>query len=82
MAAVPAEPHRDAPKRSLVKAVSWRITGSIDTFCISWIVTGHPIVALTISGIEVFTKIALFYCHERVWMRIKWGQKNSHDYHI
>lgn len=77
-----ATPSRDAPKRSLVKAVSWRITGSIDTFLISWIVTGQPIIALTISGIEVFTKITLFYLHERVWGRIRWGQRNNQDYHI
>jgi uncharacterized membrane protein len=82
MAAAPAEAHREAPKRSLVKAVSWRITGSIDTFILSWIFTGDPKIAGTIASVEVFTKIALFYFHERLWMRISWGQKITQDYHI
>ena len=66
---------RDAPSRSFIKAVSWRITGSIDTFLIGWLVTGSPLIAGTISAIEIFTKIFLFYLHERVWSRIRWGQK-------
>lgn len=72
-APLPSDMHR----RSLVKAISWRVTGSVDTFLISWIVTGQPILALTISGIEVFTKIFLFYLHERLWHRIRWGKKNT-----
>ena len=72
-APAPADSHR----RSLLKAISWRVTGSVDTFVISWIVTGHPILALTISGIEVFTKIFLFYLHERIWHRIRWGKKTT-----
>ncbi|MFM9889490.1 MAG: DUF2061 domain-containing protein [Rickettsiales bacterium] len=71
----PAAPSpTDSHRRSLVKAVSWRITGSIDTFLISWLVTGHPIIALSISAIEVFTKIFLFYLHERIWHRVRWGR--------
>ena len=66
---------KEAHRRSFAKAVSWRILGSIDTFLISWIVTGHPVVAATISAVEVFTKILLFYLHERVWSRIRWGRK-------
>jgi uncharacterized membrane protein len=62
--------------RSILKAVSWRITGSIDTFIISLIITGKPFIALSISGIEVFTKITLFYLHERVWNKVKFGRKN------
>ncbi|MBX9726761.1 MAG: DUF2061 domain-containing protein [Rickettsiales bacterium] len=66
---------KEAHRRSLAKAVSWRVLGSIDTFLISWLVTGHPVIAATISAIEVFTKIFLFYGHERVWGRIRWGRK-------
>lgn len=69
----PAEFHR----RSLAKAVSWRVTGSIDTFLIGWLVTGNPIIAGTISAIEVLTKIILFYLHERAWGKVKWGRKPS-----
>ncbi len=65
-----AETHQ----RSLAKAVSWRLTGSVDTFILSYLVTGSGKMAGTISAIEVFTKIALFYVHERVWARLPWGR--------
>ena len=66
---------KEAHRRSLVKAVSWRILGSLDTFLISWLVTGHAVMAATISAIEIFTKIFLYYGHERIWGRIRWGWK-------
>src|SRR5437016_865594 len=61
-------------KRSLAKATSWRIAGSVDTTMISWIVTGRIPSALQIGSIEVFTKITLFYLHERLWSHIGWGR--------
>lgn len=64
---------REAHLRSVVKAFSWRMTGSIDTLVISWFITGRLTVAMTITGIELFTKIALFWAHERAWLNIKWG---------
>lgn len=70
----PAATNKDAHRRSLAKAVSWRITGSIDTFILSWIVTGSVHIAGAISVIEIFTKIMLFYVHERLWARISWGK--------
>ncbi|HEY3932844.1 MAG TPA: DUF2061 domain-containing protein [Verrucomicrobiae bacterium] len=60
--------------RSLVKAVSWRLTGSLDTLIISFLVTGKLTYAFTISGVELFTKIFLYYVHERVWVKIPLGR--------
>ena len=59
--------------RSLVKAVTWRALGSIDTFVLSYIYTGSTGAAGAIAGTEVFTKIFLFYFHERIWSLIRWG---------
>jgi uncharacterized membrane protein len=67
----------EAHHRSLAKAISWRIVGSIDTFVISFIVTGRAALAVSIAGTEVFTKIALYYFHERVWALISWGRHAS-----
>jgi len=58
---------REAHIRSLFKAVSWRITGTIDTFLVSFIVTGKPTIAGSIAAAELLTKIALYYGHERLW---------------
>lgn len=65
----------DSPVRSLAKAVSWRITGTIDTFIISWIITGHVLLATGIAFTEIMTKIVLFWLHERVWNQVKWGRE-------
>jgi uncharacterized membrane protein len=54
----------------LIKTVSWRVVGTLDTFVISYLITGQPHIALAISGIEFFTKIFLYYCHERLWLPI------------
>ena len=64
----------DKHYRSLVKAVSWRITGSVDTLIVSYLITGKLKWALTISGVELFTKIGLYYVHERVWENLSFGR--------
>jgi len=64
----------DSSTRSLAKAVSWRVTGTIDTFIISWIITGEPLIASGIAFTEIMTKILLFWLHERVWNKISWGK--------
>jgi uncharacterized membrane protein len=70
--------------RSLLKSISWRITGTIDTFVISWLITGEITLALSISGVEILTKITLYYFHERLWNKIKLGkvEKDANDYQI
>lgn len=65
--------------RSLVKAVSWRALGSIDTFVLSLIFTSNVKAAGAIASTEVLTKILLYYFHERVWSSIKWGAKRGED---
>ena len=61
--------------RSLVKGISWRAVGTMDTMVVSYFITGMPLNALRIGGFEVFTKIALYYLHERVWGKVKWGRE-------
>ena len=62
--------------RSLAKAISWRATGSLDTFVLAFLFTGHAKVAAAISLTEVATKIVLYFVHERVWQRIPIGRED------
>jgi len=64
---------RPGHTQSLAKAISWRIVGTLDTLFISYIITGELVWALSIASVELFTKIILFYMHDRVWefIRIK-----------
>lgn len=62
--------------RSILKAVSWRTVGSIDTFILGLLFTGgNAKIAGSIAGTEVITKILLFYFHERAWSLVKWGHR-------
>jgi len=65
----------DSPIRSLAKAISWRVTGTLDTFIISWIITGQALLASGIALTEILTKICLFWFHERVWNKINFGRQ-------
>lgn len=64
---------REAHSRSIVKAMSWRILGSIDTFLLSWFFTSSAKAAGAIAIAEVVTKMVLYYFHERAWSSIGWG---------
>ena len=60
-------------KRSLIKTLSWSTIASLDTFLLTWLVTGSPTAGLTVSGLEILTKMILYYFHERAWIRNKYG---------
>ena len=65
--------------RSLVKAISWRVTGTCETVLISWLITGQIKAALGIGFVELFTKIALYYVHERIWNKLDFGRVKTKD---
>jgi uncharacterized membrane protein len=65
----------EKPIRSMVKAISWRLVGTLDTMLISWFITGELTMALSIGSIEVITKMILYYGHERIWNLIKWRKQ-------
>ncbi len=64
----------EKPMRSIVKSISWRAIGTLDTIAISWFVTGTLSLALSIGAVELVSKMALYFFHERVWNLIKWGK--------
>lgn len=68
--------------RSLAKTVSWRAVGTIDTIVISYFITGNFKMAASIGSIELFTKMALFYFHERAWNKISFGKEKAPEYQI
>jgi len=56
-------------KRHLMKTITWRIVGTLDTMILSWIITGSLKIGVTIGGVEVITKMILYYFHERAWYK-------------
>ena len=63
-------------KRHIVKTISWRVIGTLDTMILSAIITGSWKIGLTIGSIEVITKMVLYFLHERAWYKFsKFGLK-------
>jgi uncharacterized membrane protein len=60
--------------RSLVKTISWRLTGTFCTFLISFIILGDITTSSTIALIQLIFNTIMFYIHERIWNIIKWGR--------
>ena len=70
--------------RSIIKAVSWRTVGTIDTMVVSFFVTGNLVMAISIGSVEVVTKMVLYYFHERAWNKTNFGRLKvvENDYQI
>lgn len=70
--------------RSIVKTISWRAVGTLDTMIVSYLVTGSLKMAASIGSIELFTKMILYYYHERAWNKMSFGKHKdtANDYYI
>ena len=64
-------------KRHIAKTITWRIVGTIDTMLLGWLITGDPIVGIKVGGLELFTKMLLYYFHERAWYKSKFGVERN-----
>ena len=60
-------------KRHIAKTFTWRIVGTIDTMLLGWLISGNPLIGLKIGLLELITKMILYYFHERIWYRSKFG---------
>ncbi len=63
----------ESQTRSFAKTTTWRVLASLDTFLISWLITGNLLAGASIAGIEVVTKLIFYYFHERAWSHVDWG---------
>jgi uncharacterized membrane protein len=66
---------RDSRVKSVGKAISWRVVGSIDTFVISLLITGSYVAAGSVASLETVSKVVLYYLHERAWSAVRFGRK-------
>jgi uncharacterized membrane protein len=60
-------------KRHLAKTITWRIVGTLDTMLVAWFITGNAMTGFKIGGMEVFTKMMLYFFHERAWYKVNYG---------
>ena len=64
----------EQPLRSVIKALSWRLIGTIDTLIVSYVITGEILLASSIASVDFITKLVLYFVHERIWNIITWGK--------
>jgi uncharacterized membrane protein len=60
-------------KRHIAKTFTWRIVGTVDTMLLGWLISGNPLIGLKIGLLELITKMVLYYFHERIWYKSKFG---------
>lgn len=72
--ASPVTEVRESRLRSVLKAVSYRIIGTITTGIVAWWVTGDLSSAIAIGSVEPFVKMIIYYLHERAWQALPRGQ--------
>jgi uncharacterized membrane protein len=66
-------------RRHLLKTITWRVVGTIDTMILGWLVSGDLTVGLTIGSFEVVTKMVLYFLHERAWYKIDFGLERDSE---
>ena len=62
----------ESQKRTIIKTMTWRVTASLTTFLIAWMLTGDILIGASIGGMEAIAKLFLYYFHERIWINISW----------
>ena len=74
----------ETKRRSLVKALSWRFVATFITMGIAYFITGKIDLALEIGLLDTTIKFVMYFGHERIWLRIRYGKivADTHDYQI
>lgn len=70
---------RTSRTRHLIKTFTWRMVGTLDTMLLSWLISGDPMIGVQIGGLELLTKMLLYYVHERVWHRSNFGLTETRE---
>ena len=72
----------DSHARSIAKAVSYRLLGSLTTAAIIFAVTGRAALSAGAGVLDIFAKLGLYFAHERIWDRIDYGRAKRPEYEI
>jgi adenylylsulfate kinase len=66
---------RETHARSVAKAVSWRVMGTVATSLLVFLFTRRLVLSLAVGAFEFVSKIGLFWLHERLWDRLRYGRE-------
>lgn len=68
--------------RSIAKAVSYRLLGSMVTALIFYVLTGKGKLSMGAGALDVVLKIGAYFAHERIWAHIRFGRSKAPEYEI
>jgi adenylylsulfate kinase len=64
----------DSKRRSIIKAITWRIFALLITIIVSFAILGSWSVSIAIGISSNLLKTLFYYIHERLWERTNWGK--------
>ncbi|WP_457597746.1 adenylyl-sulfate kinase [Hydrogenimonas sp.] len=74
--------YKETNTRSVIKGVSWRFVATGTTIVIVFVFFGRLDLAIAAGLIETVLKVALYWGHEKVWQRIRWGRKRIEPFNL
>jgi len=74
--------YKETNLRSVIKGISWRIVATTTTIIIVYLFFGRLDLAIATGVLESVLKIVLYWGHERIWMKIRWGKKRIVPFNI
>ena len=72
----------DTHRRSFLKTISWRLVATVVTAAVTLALTGRIDYAITVGLGDTFVKFFIYYLHERMWARTRFGQVRPPEYQI
>lgn len=72
----------ETKKRSIAKALSWRLLATAITTLVVLVVSGELVFAAKIGFLDTSIKLGVYFFHERLWLRIPYGRYHETDYQI
>jgi len=74
--------YRETNKRSVVKGISWRVVATTTTITIVYVFFDRLDLAIAAGMIETVLKVGLYWLHERMWFKIRWGKKKIEPFNL
>jgi adenylylsulfate kinase len=74
--------YKETNKRSIVKGISWRVVATSTTIAIVYFFFDRLDLAIAAGMIETVLKIALYWFHERIWHKVRWGKKKIEPFNL
>ena len=74
--------YKETNTRSIVKGISWRVVATTTTIAIVYFFFDRLDLAIAAGMIETVLKVGLYWLHERVWFKIRWGKKRIDPFNL